>query len=115
MAETDGRDEDPTLVRNQRQLTTASGTSWVVVGGVAAVAATVVLVPFLGGPLPWVASTALVLVALLVVGIAIARVAIPAPRTRNRTLAVLVLTLGLIAAVAISAIAYAVFTEFAAA
>lgn len=88
---------DPTSIRAQPALTTSSGTSWLVVGGLFTLIAAGMLVALAGFPPPGLALTGAAVVVLLALGIVLARLLLPAGRRRLGVMAALLLASATIA------------------
>lgn len=89
---------DPTRVRAQAQLTTASGTTWVVVAAVSTLLLGVMLFVIAGVTI--VPVTAGVLMAVLLVSMAMVRALVPPQRLRLAALATLYFTILAVATIA---------------
>jgi hypothetical protein len=103
-------DDDPTRVRSQPSLTTASGTIWIVVGGFFVAVALGVLVPMTALPPAGVALVAAIVVGALYLAMVVVRVAVPAGRRRLGMLAVgmlLIAVISLVSALIVAAAAFA--------
>ena len=99
--------DDPTLVRNQPSLTTSTGRSWLIVGGLFTAIALGVLIPMTQLPPAGVALTAAIVDVILYAGMVAARLLVPSSRLRLRLglmatafLAIAALSLGSVLAVA---------------
>lgn len=100
---------DPTRVRSQPSLTTASGTIWIVVGGLFVAVALGVLVPMTALPPAGVALVAAIAVGALYLAMVVVRVAVPAGRRRLAMLAVgmlLIAVISLVSALVVAAVAF---------
>lgn len=102
-------DDDPTRVRSQASLTTASGTIWIVVGGLFVAVALGVLVPMTSLPPSGVALGAAIAVGVLYLAMVVVRVAVPAGRRRLGMLAVGMLLIAAISLVSALVVASAAF------
>lgn len=98
-------DDDPTRVRSQPSLTTASGTIWLVVGGLFVAIALGVLVPMTSMRPAGVALGAAIAIGALYVAMVVVRVAVPAGRRRLGMLAIGMLLIAAISLVAVLVVA----------
>jgi hypothetical protein len=98
-------DDDPTRVRSQPSLTTASGTIWIVVGGLFVAVALGVLVPMTSMRPAGVALGAAIAVGAIYLAMVVVRVAVPAGRRRLGMLAVGMLLIAAISLVAVFVVA----------
>lgn len=103
---------DSTRMRDQPSLTTASGTNWVVVGGLFAAIALVVVIPLIAFPPAGLALGAAIAILVLYVGMILTRALVPPGRRRLGMLAAGML---LIAGVALLAVAIVAATAWEAA
>lgn len=102
---------DVTKVRNQPSLTTASGTSWLVVGGAFLVIALIVVVPLIAFP-PKGLALGVIVAMLVIYGVMIfARNVLPAGRVRLATLAAGMITIAALALVTLAIIAGVAWAE----
>lgn len=99
---------DPTLVRNQPSLTTSTGRSWLIVGGLFAVVALGVLIPMTQLPPAAVALAAVVVDVILYAGMLAARLFVPEGRLRLRLglMATAMLTIAAVSLVAVLVVAW---------
>lgn len=97
--------DDPTLVRNQPALTTASGSSWLIVGALFTAISAATL--FMLGQLPpsGLAAWAIVTIVILYVAMVIIRFTVHALKTRLRLIAICFLAIALISLGSVTAIA----------
>ena len=95
--------DDPTRVRNQPSLTTSTGRSWLIVGGLFTAIALGVLIPMTQLPPAGVALTAAIVDVILYAGMVAARLLVPASRLRLR-LGLMATALLAIAAVSLGAV-----------
>ena len=98
------KDRDPTRLTNQPALTTSSGRSWLIVGGILAVIAVAVLVPMLTLSLPGVALAGILTIALLYAGMVIVRLVTSPGRLRLGLLAGGMLAMAFVALVTVGVI-----------
>lgn len=100
--------DDPTLVRNQPSLTTSTGRSWLIVGGLFTAISLGVLIPMTQLPPAGVALTAAVLDVILYAGMVAARLLVPSGRQRLRLglMATAFLAIAAVSLVAVLVIAY---------
>ncbi len=103
-------DTDPTLVRNQPALTTSTGRSWLILGGILAAIAVALLVAMGQLPPPGLGYLAAAIVALLYAGMLLVRAWVRPGRLRLGLLAAGML---LIAAVSLAAVLVIAFTTAA--
>ncbi|MDP3209072.1 MAG: hypothetical protein Q8M65_07975 [Rhodoglobus sp.] len=96
---------DPTNIRSQPALTTSSGRSWLLVGGLFSAISLGVLIPMTQLPPPGVALVGAIAVAALYLGMIGVQLVLPAGRRRLGVLAVGMLAIALIALVAVGIVA----------
>lgn len=97
--------DDPTRVRSQPSLTTASGTIWLVVGGLFVAVSLLVLVPMTSMQPAGLALGAVIAVVVLYVAMVVVRVAAPPGRRRLGMLAVGMLAIAAIALITVLIVA----------
>lgn len=107
---------DPTQLRSQPALTTSSGRSWLIVGGIFTVVALAVLIPMIGFPPPGVALVAAIVVAVGYATMIVARLAVPEQRRRRRLgiMATAMLVSAAVALVAVVVVAWVAAQDLAA-
>jgi carbon starvation protein CstA len=98
------RDADPTHVRSQSQLTSATGGTWVLVGSVVAAVVVVMLVALAADSPSGLAGVGIAAEVALVLGLVAARFGLRAGRARLAVLAVLTLAIGVTGLVCLAAI-----------
>jgi hypothetical protein len=98
---------DPTRVVNQPALTTSTGRSWLLLGGLFTLIALGVLIPMTALPPRGVALVAAILVAALYLGMLVVRATVPAGRRRLGMMASGMIGLALVSLVASIIVAFA--------
>ncbi|QTV80925.1 hypothetical protein [Microbacterium sp. NIBRBAC000506063] len=93
------RDLDPTLMRNQPSLRTASGTVWVIIGALFVLACLIplALIVLTGGPAVVAAVITIAVVLILYATIVVVRFSVPAGTRRLRTMAICLLGIAVVA------------------
>ncbi|WP_150308461.1 hypothetical protein [Planctomonas psychrotolerans] len=87
---------DPTLMRNQAALTTASGRSWLILGGILAAVSVGTLAFFVDAEPTGLALYGIATVVVLYAGMVGARLAVPRGPKRLRLLAVLMILIAIV-------------------
>ncbi len=96
---------DPTKIRSQPALTTSTGRSWLIVGGLFSAISLGVLIAMTQLPPPGIALGAAIAVAVLYLAMILARLAVPPGRRRLGLMSIAMLAIALIALVAAGIVA----------
>ena len=104
---------DPTRVREQPSLTTASGSQWLLVAGAFALISLIVVVPMITMSPAGLAVGAAIAIVVLYAGMVVARAVIPPGRRRLGTLAAGMLLIAGIALVTVAIVAATAWGETA--
>ncbi len=91
---------DPTKIRNQPALTTSTGTSWLIIGGLFTAISLGVLIAMTQLPPPGIALGSAVAVAVLYLAMIAVRFLVPSGRRRLGLMSIAMLAIALIALVA---------------
>ncbi len=91
---------DPTKIRNQPALTTSTGTSWLIIGGLFTAISLGVLIAMTQLPPPGIALGAAIAVAVLYLAMIAVRFLVPSGRRRLGLMSIAMLAIALIALVA---------------
>jgi hypothetical protein len=106
----DDEEDDPTLMRNQASLTTSTGRSWLLLGGLLTFIAAVVLAFELSLEPPGVALFGLVSVLVLYAAMVVVRLTTEPGRVRLGILAGLMIAIAVIGLGCVIVVAYAAFS-----
>ncbi len=106
-AYTRGMSDDPTRIRNQPALTTSTGRSWLILGGIFTVISLAVLVAMTALPPAGVALTAAIVIGVLYLAMVAVRLAVRPGRLRLGLMAVAMLAIASVALGAVLIVAWA--------